>query len=74
MDKVAMLGKHLAQVEEHVALGDRHLSRQREIIARLARGGHDTAAAVALLKQFEEIQELHCAHRDRLIKENWPQR
>lgn len=64
-----MLRTHLAQVEERVALGDRHLSRQREIVAELARDGHDTAAAVTLLKQFEEIQGLRCAHRSRLIKE-----
>ena len=64
-----MLTEHLAQAEEHVALGNRHIVRQRELIAELARDGHDTAEAKTLLASFEEMQTLHLQHRDRLRHE-----
>jgi hypothetical protein len=65
----AILKQHLAQAEEHVAKGERHVARQRELVAELERDGHDTGPARHLLRQFEELQELHCADRDRLRKE-----
>ncbi len=42
--------------------------RQREILARLERGGHNSREAKRLLATFEEIQDMHVAHRDRLEK------
>jgi hypothetical protein len=62
---------HQQKAEEHVAQGERHIARQREIIAELEHDGHDVAAAAArdLLRQFEELQGLHIAHRDRLKDE-----
>ncbi len=56
----------LAQVERHVELGERHLARQRELIAQLERDGRDTRQAKALLRAFEETQALHIQHWDRL--------
>ena len=68
MDR-AIIQDHLAQTERHVSQGKEHISRQREIIADLERGGHDSKAARALLVQFEEMQALHIADRDRLLRE-----
>jgi hypothetical protein len=65
MDR-AMLTDHLALAEKHVRLGQEHIAHQRELIVLLERHGHDTAGAKALLRQFEELQELHVADRDRL--------
>jgi hypothetical protein len=70
MDR-AMLWKHLAIVERHVANGLRQVQRQHEIADELERDGHAGASQEArrLLAQFEEIQALHVAHRARLLKE-----
>jgi hypothetical protein len=68
MDR-AMLKQHSAQAERHVLLGERHITEQQARIGELERGGHDTGQAIQLLYQFEEMQELHIAHRDRLRKE-----
>jgi propanediol utilization protein len=57
---------HLKQAEEHVALGERHIKRQREIVAELHGHGHNTEESRRLLQQFEEIQTLHVEGRDRL--------
>jgi len=61
--------EHLAQAERHVAQGELHLIRQREIIDELERGGHDTASARDLLLKLEETQALHIADRDRIRAE-----
>jgi hypothetical protein len=60
---------YLAQAERHVKEGQDVLSRQHKTIAELKRGGHDAADALQLLADFEEIQALHVADRDRLRKE-----
>jgi hypothetical protein len=69
MDTKQMLTEHLYQAERHVALGEHHIERQRQIIHDLERGGHDTTAAKACLTQFEEMQLLHIRGRDRLREE-----
>jgi hypothetical protein len=68
MDR-AMLLKHLAMTERHVAEGERLIKRQHEIIAELGRKGFDAQWARELLEQLEETQTSHIAHRDRLAKE-----
>jgi cell division protein FtsX len=62
--------ENLAMVERHVAKGIRQVERQREIANKLERDGHPGAAHEArkLLTQFEEIQALHIAHRERILK------
>jgi membrane glycosyltransferase len=57
----------LAMANSHVALGERHIVRQREIIADFRRAGHPTALAEALLGSFEEVLATHLAHRDRIL-------
>ena len=61
--------EHLALAEEHVVLGAKNVARQREIIAELQRDGHDTTQAWALLTEFEQLQAMHIADRDRLLGE-----
>ncbi len=57
--------QHLAESERHVRDGALIVARQRELVARLERDGHDTHAARALLAQFEELQALHIADCER---------
>jgi hypothetical protein len=63
-----MILDHLAIVRRHVAKGEQIVARQREIIARLESAGCDVSDAKRLLLQFEELQSLHVADRDRLEK------
>jgi hypothetical protein len=64
-----MLLEHLALARKHVADGERHVRRQREIVAELDRGAHDTSQGKDLLRLFEELQVFHVSHRDRLLNE-----
>jgi hypothetical protein len=59
----------LERAEQHVALSERHISRQRELIAELERDGHDTQLAAELLSTLEESQAAHIADRNRLKAE-----
>ena len=65
----AIREQHLIQSKQHIALGQRQIDSQRELIARLEIGGHDSFEARRLLAQFEEMQALHVASRDRLLIE-----
>ena len=64
-----VLEEHLRQARKHVADGERHLTRQREIVADYERLGLDVAEAEWLLLQFEELQVMYVADRDRLEKQ-----
>ena len=68
MDRL-IIELHLAQAERHVIESEHHVARQRELIATMERDGHDTLQARATLAQFEEMQALHRADRDRLRQE-----
>jgi hypothetical protein len=65
----AMLLNHLAQAERHIDTGEQHVCKQRSLIAKLEKDGHDPAGARQLLEQFEEIQAMHIADRDRIRAE-----
>ena len=65
----AMILEHLAQAERHVGAGESTLQKQRALIARLEKNGHDTGNAQDLLRQFEALQSIHVADRDRLRAE-----
>ena len=69
MHRRAMIEDHLAQAERHVTAGERCIAQQRARVAALGRDGHDTTESLLLLGQFQEVQELHVADRDRLRKE-----
>lgn len=64
-----MLQGHLAQAEAHIKTGQKNIARQRELIAQLEREGHDTVSARNTLTQFEELQALHIADRERILRE-----
>jgi hypothetical protein len=68
MDKALVLD-HLALAERHVARGYEHIASQTRIIASLQTGGYDTTLARSLLENFEDIQRMHLADRDRIKKE-----
>ena len=53
-------------VERHVREGERHVARQREILAELGRDGHPTAFARELLVIFEWTLAQHREHLDQL--------
>ena len=61
--------EHFSVACRHVATGERNIARQREIVATLERDGHSSLLdAKWLLASFEELQNMHIAHRDRLEK------
>ena len=68
MDR-ALLQRHLMQVRRHIVMGYEHMHRQRAIVREWKSKGWDTALAVQILSSFEELQAMHIADRDRLVKE-----
>lgn len=56
----------LEMVERHVRQGERHVARQREILAELGRDGHPTAFARDLLALYEWTLAQHRAHLNEL--------
>jgi hypothetical protein len=64
-----MLEEHLRQARAHVELGKEHVIRQRALVERLERDGHDGTMARLLLRTFEETQGMHLADVDRLVGE-----
>ena len=66
MDRATLLDL-LARAERYLVLGRRQIDNQYRIIAKLESEGHDTAAAVDLLRQFIEAQEVYELDRDRLM-------
>ena len=61
------LQQHLAQTKRHIARGEVHLARQRALIAKLDRAGHDTEEARAILDSLMETQVLHQQDREFLL-------
>ena len=72
MDR-ALLQRHLAMAEYHVVLGEQHVLRQHEIIARLERAGcgqSETAnTARELLHQMEHALGGYMAECDWLVEQ-----
>jgi two-component sensor histidine kinase len=60
------LQEHLSTARRHVAIGERNIAHQREIVTGLERDGHNSLEAERLLAYFEELQNMHIARRDRL--------
>jgi hypothetical protein len=65
----AAITEDIVQAERQVALCERNLDNQRQMLAELKGGGHDTAGAVYLIREFEDLLRLHIRDRDRLRKE-----
>lgn len=72
MKRSILLGE-LAQADRHVREGERHLLRQREIVAELERHGHGHSRtanmAKVILETFEQAQSAHLNDRARLLLE-----
>lgn len=68
MNRITTL-RLLAQAERCVRQGQRRLDRERALLEKLERGGHETSYARALLHQMEEAQALCIADRDRIRAE-----
>lgn len=68
MDR-GMIVDHLAMAERHVKEGVYLVEKQRVLVQDLTCDGHDTTMASETLAQFEEMQAMHVAHRDRLQRE-----
>jgi hypothetical protein len=64
----AMAETELEMVQRHVRVGAENVARQRELVAELDRDGHVDLATEAreLLQKFEELQEQHVAHLERI--------
>jgi hypothetical protein len=67
-DRATIL-EHPAQTERHALRGELTLLKQRALIAKLEKNGHDTRQAHDLLRKFEASQVLYVADRDRLRDE-----
>ena len=65
MDRAEIL-EWLSLAEKHVAAGEVSLQRQRAIVDRLTREGHDPYQARELLWALEKIQTRLVEERDRL--------
>jgi hypothetical protein len=57
-------------VDDHIAQGERHVSRQHELIAWLRTRGHSTVVAEELLAAFESTLLQHRAHREVMLRSN----
>ena len=53
----ALEREHLIQADRHIADAKDGIARQKELIAELARGGHETDVAMSMLHALE-----HCLH------------
>lgn len=71
MDRTVLL-RRLGEAERHLAAYEHVVARQRRVIDTIARGGHDTGEASALLLEFQGIHATHLAERDRLHVELMP--
>lgn len=67
MDR-AILEQMLAEAEQHVTLGERHIARQHELIAKFERDGHDSRLPKELLTVFLAVQETFIRDCDRLLE------
>ncbi|HEY5817312.1 MAG TPA: hypothetical protein VIU14_02775 [Mesorhizobium sp.] len=63
-----MAETELEMAERYVAMGERHILRQREVISEMKERGESTYAACRLLQNFEDMQVQHIANRDRLLR------
>jgi len=72
MHRTALLAT-LETANRHVADGERHIERQREIVARLEERGrgtsHTATIARELLHSMERIQRAHLSHREQIKAE-----
>jgi hypothetical protein len=61
------LKDRLSEAEGYVTTGERHIRRQRELVAELDREGRDAVVARNLLAIFEVLQKQYVAERNLLF-------
>jgi hypothetical protein len=64
---MAYTAADIQMVDDHIAQGERHVTRQEEIVAWLRSRGHPTSQAEELLAEFQLSLEQHRAHREVMI-------
>ena len=69
-ESMAFSAADLKMVDDHIAQGERHVSRQEELVAWLQSRGHPTEAAEELLVAFRATLFQHKAHRDLMLLDN----
>jgi hypothetical protein len=63
---MTMYDDEIAMVQRHIALGEEHVARQHELIAHLKSFGADTSLSEQVLTNFEDALTLHQQHLARL--------
>ncbi len=64
-----LIREHLIDAERHVALSDKHIARQIEIIDHLERLGRPIELALDVLATYRALRTSHAAHRDMIRRE-----
>jgi len=67
---MAFTASDLRMVDDHITQGERHVTRQEEIIAWLQSRGHPTEIAEQLLVEFQSTLLQHRAHRELMLHAN----
>jgi len=67
---MAYTAADLKMVEDHIAQGERHVARQREILAFLSSRGYPTDQAQWLLTAFEATLLQHREHRELMLADS----
>ena len=70
----AWVERFLKMADRHIVEGDRIISKQMDLIARMKNLGWDTDCSEALLVAFQQCQRMHFEHRDRVLRESNAQR
>jgi hypothetical protein len=68
MDRQALERQRL-QVKRDLAVANKRIERQRQIVADLERNGKDCATARLVLQEIEATQVVYAAEADRLAEE-----
>ena len=68
-ERLYMLMDHLELAEERIALGKWVIAKRRALRPELERDGHCAEMAEKLLVQFEELQAMNIADRNRIRAE-----
>lgn len=64
-----LVRQHLAEAERHLALSDRRIARQIEIIDELERDGHPTYLAYELLATYRAVHANYLIHAETIRTE-----
>lgn len=64
---MAYTAADVRMVDAHIAQGERHVTRQEELIAWLKSRGHATETAEELLDEFKSSLVQHRAHREMML-------